>query len=198
MTGEEWSGHLTADRPAQLAGVDALLAMASGRHPPDAPQELSAEVATYAQPAYRKLIHEQTTYREPVYGGPTSRGPVYGQATYAGTATFEQLYSRMPPDEGIPDVLDRQAAVVAAPNTAGPRQSEKLRGQLARWKPPWFEAVCRASAAEHIGSVYWWEVNFDANPASPGPFQSDRITFLGRSGQHAIKTCFARLNGAGR
>ena len=104
----------------------------------------------------------------------------------------------MPPDEGIPDILDRQAAVVAAPNTAGPRQSEKLRGRLARWKPRWFEAVCRASSAEHIGGVCWWEVNFDAKPASPGPLQSDRITFLGRSGQHGIKTCLAKLDGAGR
>ena len=30
------------------------------------------------------------------------------------TATFEQLYSRMPPVEGIPQILDGQAAVVAA------------------------------------------------------------------------------------
>jgi len=116
----------------------------------------------------------------------------------AGTATFEQLYSRMPPDEGFPDILDRQAAVVAAPHMPGSHQSEKLRGRCARWKPRWFEAVCRASAAEHIGAVCWWEVNFDADPASPGPFQSGRITFLGRSEQHAIKTCFAKLNGAGR
>lgn len=157
---------MIADRPAQLAGVDALLATARGRHPPDAPQELSAEVPTYAQPACRKLFHEQSTYRE----------AVYGQPTYAGTATFEQLYSRMP-NEGIPEILDRQAAVMAAHSMTGPRQSEKLRSRLARWKPPWFEAVCRASAAEHIGGVYWWEVNFDANPASPGPFQSDRIIF---------------------
>jgi hypothetical protein len=107
----------------------------------------------------------------------------------------------MPPDEGIPDILDCPAAVVAAPNMAGPRQSEKLQGRLARWMPRWFEAACRASAAEHIGGACWLEVSFDANPAnsaSPGPFQSDRIPILGRSGQRAIKTCFAKLNGAGR
>jgi hypothetical protein len=73
--------------------------------PPDAPQEVSAEVPRYAQPAYRKLIHEQSTYREPVYRGPTSREPTYGQSRHAGTATFEQLYSWMPPDEGIPGLL---------------------------------------------------------------------------------------------
>jgi hypothetical protein len=143
-------------------------------------------------------------FPRPAAGTPrTHRGncrltSAHGQPTYAGTATFEQPYSRMTPDEGIPDILDGQAAVVAAPNKAGPRPYEKLRGRLARWKPRWFEAVSRTSAADHIGGVYWWEANFDANPASPGPFQSDRITFLGRSGQRAIKTCFAKLNGAGR
>jgi hypothetical protein len=60
------------------------------------------------------------------------------------------------------------------------------------------ETVCRASAAEHIGAVCWREDNFDANPPRPGPFQSDRITFLGRSGQRAVKTCFAKLNEAAR
>jgi hypothetical protein len=61
----------------------------------------------------------------------------------------------------------------------------------------WYEAVCRAVAAEHVAGVYWWEVSFDANPADPGPFQSDRITFVGRSAQQVIKTCFARLSGPG-
>lgn len=78
--------------PAQLAGVDTLLATARGGHPPDAPEELSAEVPRYARRAYRKLVHDRSTYREPVCGRPTSREPDYGQPTRAGTATFEQLY----------------------------------------------------------------------------------------------------------
>jgi hypothetical protein len=59
----------------------------------------------------------------------------------------------------------------------------------------WYQGVCRAVAAEHVAGLYWWEVNFDANPADPGPFQSDRITFLGRAAQQVIQTCFARLSG---
>jgi len=56
----------------------------------------------------------------------------------------------------------------------------------------WYRAVCRAVLAEQIGGVYWWEAGFDADPAHPGPFQSDRITFLGRPAQQVIKDCFAR------
>lgn len=59
----------------------------------------------------------------------------------------------------------------------------------------WYTAVCRAVTREHIGGLYWWEINFDADPADPGVFQSDRLTFLGRPAQQVIRTCFASLAG---
>jgi hypothetical protein len=60
----------------------------------------------------------------------------------------------------------------------------------------WYAAVCRAVAAVHMGGVYWWEMSFDANPAAPGPFLSDRLTFVGRPAQQEISRCFARLGGS--
>jgi hypothetical protein len=44
----------------------------------------------------------------------------------------------------------------------------------------WYQAVCRAVTAKHVGGIYWWEVSFDADPANPSQVQSDRLTFLGR------------------
>jgi hypothetical protein len=41
--------------------------------------------------------------------------------------------------------------------------------------------------------VYWWDISFDADPASPAPFLSDRLTFVGRPAAHVIRECFARL-----
>lgn len=58
----------------------------------------------------------------------------------------------------------------------------------------WYKALCQAALTERIGGIYWWEVSFDANPADPRPFQSDRLTFLGRPAQGVIRTCFARLS----
>jgi hypothetical protein len=59
----------------------------------------------------------------------------------------------------------------------------------------WFQAVCNAISAEQVGGgIYWWEVNFDANPAGPGPFESDRMTFLDRPAQQVIQNCFAKLS----
>jgi hypothetical protein len=65
----------------------------------------------------------------------------------------------------------------------------------ARVQAAWFQAVCNAVSAEQIGGgIYWWEVNFDANPAGPGPFESDRMTFLDRPAQQVIQNCFAKLS----
>jgi len=59
----------------------------------------------------------------------------------------------------------------------------------------WYRAVCKAIQNEHIGGgVFWWEVSFDADPAKPAEWDNtDRLTFLGRPAQTAIKDCFAKL-----
>jgi hypothetical protein len=59
----------------------------------------------------------------------------------------------------------------------------------------WYQAACNAVSTEEIGGgIYWWEVNFDANPTAPRPFETDRLTFLDRPGQQVIRNCFAKLS----
>jgi hypothetical protein len=59
----------------------------------------------------------------------------------------------------------------------------------------WFQAACNAVTAEQVGGgIYWWEVNFDASPAHPRLFESDRLTFLDRPAQRVIRNCFAKLS----
>jgi hypothetical protein len=59
----------------------------------------------------------------------------------------------------------------------------------------WYEAACQAARTQGVAGIYWWEVNFDADPARPGMWQSDRLTFLGRPAQEVIRSCFAALAG---
>jgi hypothetical protein len=64
-----------------------------------------------------------------------------------------------------------------------------------RVQAAWYQATCNAVSAEQVGGgIYWWEVSFDANPADPGPFESDRMTFLDRPAQQVIQNCFAKLS----
>jgi hypothetical protein len=59
----------------------------------------------------------------------------------------------------------------------------------------WYRAACNAVSTEQIGGgIYWWEVNFDANPTAARPFETDRLTFLDRPAQQVIRNCFAKLS----
>ncbi len=59
----------------------------------------------------------------------------------------------------------------------------------------WYQAACNAVSAEQVGGgIYWWEVNFDADPGNPRVFESDRLTFLDRPAQQVIRNCFASLS----
>jgi len=57
----------------------------------------------------------------------------------------------------------------------------------------WFAAVCDAIAAEGIGGVYFWYVRMHHNPGSENPGQADRLTFVDRPAEGAVRDCFARL-----
>jgi hypothetical protein len=64
-----------------------------------------------------------------------------------------------------------------------------------RVQAAWYQATCNAVSAEQVGGgIYWYEVNFDASPADPGAFESDRLTFLDRPAQQVIRNCFAKLS----
>jgi hypothetical protein len=57
----------------------------------------------------------------------------------------------------------------------------------------WFKAACNAFRADDLGGIYWWEVNFDADPADPGSALDDRLTFLDRPAQDEVKSCFTTV-----
>lgn len=58
----------------------------------------------------------------------------------------------------------------------------------------WFQAVCQAAQADHLAGIYWWDINFDADPADPAQADAgDPITFIGRAAQSTVKTCFTQL-----
>jgi len=74
-------------------------------------------------------------------------------------------------------------------------RSTKTKPIDTRVQAAWYQAACNSVSAQQIGGgIYWWYVNFDANPAQPRPFESDRLTFLARPAQQVIRNCFAKLS----
>jgi hypothetical protein len=154
---------LIADRSSQLAGLDALIAAAKtkptaqsspGQATARTPDRSSADARSSSGPPW-----EPASY--PSEGDSPGYRPANGydagyQAPYAGNGHDPANGAQDPPGSGASGVLtfqpssprtapawaefhtDTQAALAvmaAAPNTAGPRRSEHLRGRLARWKP---------------------------------------------------------------
>lgn len=56
----------------------------------------------------------------------------------------------------------------------------------------WFTAACQAAGADHIGGVYFWDLNFGQSLTVPPPRAP--MSFVARAGQSAISACFKYLS----
>ena len=64
------------------------------------------------------------------------------------------------------------------------------RGLNLKVQQRWYEGICRAMHDGDAGGVYWWKVDFDADPADADEDASDRMTFVGRPVEDSIRECF--------
>lgn len=85
------------------------------------------------------------------------------------------------------------AAVTGAYSDPGAWVSTVNSPVVTQVQANWYRSVCNAFTADRLAGLYWWEVNFDADPAKPAAFLSDRLTFLDRPAQQQISTCFASI-----
>lgn len=96
-------------------------------------QRMSREPA-HGEPRYHQSVYHDLAY-EPGYDGPGPREPTSDETDCSRVAVIERPHQQLLPVEESPKSAERQVVAASAPNSAGPRQSEKLRGRLARWKP---------------------------------------------------------------
>ncbi len=54
----------------------------------------------------------------------------------------------------------------------------------------WYEGICAALHDGAAGGVYWWKVDFDADPPKASEKAKDRMTFVGRPVEETIRKCF--------
>lgn len=57
----------------------------------------------------------------------------------------------------------------------------------------WYTAVCRAVSDNKMAGIYFWSIRFHANPGHEDPQQPDRLSFVDRPAQDAIRDCYGRL-----
>lgn len=55
----------------------------------------------------------------------------------------------------------------------------------------WYEGLCKALRDGAAGGIYWWKIDFDADPEKADEDAKDRMTFVGRPVEDTIRKCFA-------
>lgn len=68
---------------------------------------------------------------------------------------------------------------------------DSSRGLNLKVQQRWYEGICKAMRDGDAGGVYWWKVDFDADPAKAKKNSPDRMTFVGRPVEDSIRKCFA-------
>jgi hypothetical protein len=55
----------------------------------------------------------------------------------------------------------------------------------------WFTAACQVARERGMAGLYWWKLDFHADPAQADPLRDPVDSFVGRPGEHAIQSCFS-------
>ena len=62
----------------------------------------------------------------------------------------------------------------------------------ARIQPTWYQAACTVARANHLGGIYFWKVDFDADPQHPVSAGQPNMDFIGNpAAERAIRQCLS-------
>ena len=60
----------------------------------------------------------------------------------------------------------------------------------------WYRAVCQVVEGDKLAGVYFWNIRLHADPGHEDPQQPDRLAFVDRPAETALRDCYARLAGS--
>jgi hypothetical protein len=60
----------------------------------------------------------------------------------------------------------------------------------------WYQAVCVAAQEEQLAGLYFWNIRMHSDPGNEDPKQGDRLTFVDRPAETAMKDCYAEWGSA--
>jgi hypothetical protein len=62
-----------------------------------------------------------------------------------------------------------------------------------RIQPTWYQGVCEVARQHRFAGIYFWKVDFDADPAQPPTTNRPNLDFFGHSAsEQAIRACLAK------
>ncbi len=62
-----------------------------------------------------------------------------------------------------------------------------------RIQPTWYKAVCSVARTNQLGGIYFWKVDFDADPKHPVSAGKPYLDFIGDpAAEDAIRQCLSK------
>ncbi len=55
----------------------------------------------------------------------------------------------------------------------------------------WYQAMCTVVRERHMAGLYFWDIDFNQNVWRPSPHSDPPLSFIGRQGALAVRSCFA-------
>ena len=89
-------------------------------------------------------------------------------------------------------IVVQEAGIAAQPGSyAHPQAWTGSRDWDFGLQARWYQAMCTVVRERHMAGLYFWDIDFNQNVSRPSPDSDPPLSFIGRQGALAVRSCFA-------
>jgi hypothetical protein len=89
-------------------------------------------------------------------------------------------------------ILVQETGIAAQPGAyAHPQAWTGSRDRDFVLQARWYQAMCAVVRERHMAGLYFWDIDFNQNVWRPSPESDPPLSFIGRQGALAVRSCFA-------
>jgi len=89
-------------------------------------------------------------------------------------------------------ILVQETGIAAQPGAyAHPQAWTGARNWDFGLQARWYRAMCTVVRERHMAGLYFWDIDFNQNVWRPSPDSDPPLSFIGRQGALAVRSCFA-------
>ncbi len=94
-------------------------------------------------------------------------------------------------------ILVQETGIAAQPGSyAHPQAWTNSRDWDFGLQARWYQAMCAVVRERHMAGLYFWDIDFNQNVWRPSPESDPPLSFIGRQGALAVRSCFADPTGS--
>lgn len=117
-------------------------------------------------------------------------------ASVGGLVRALEAWLRTPGRVDLSHIVIQETEIAAQPGSyAHPQQWTGSRDWDFAVQAKWYQAMCTVVRQLHMAGLYFWDIDFNQNVRWPSPESDPPLSFLGRQGALAVRSCFAGSSG---